>query len=78
MALTLDYSFLTADIVRTNVVPGLIYSLELTLVAMAVGIAIGTLVALMRLSSIKAFQRFATVVIASSKVRMSSPECLHD
>jgi glutamate/aspartate transport system permease protein len=63
MALTLDYSFLTADIVRTNVVPGLIYSLELTLVAMAVGIAIGTLVALMRLSSIKSFQRFATVYV---------------
>ncbi len=63
MALTLDYSFLTTDIVRTNIVPGLIYSLELTVVAMGVGIVIGTLVALMRLSSIKAFQRFATVYV---------------
>ncbi|MEO5686260.1 MAG: ABC transporter permease subunit [Burkholderiaceae bacterium] len=63
MALTLDYSFLTTDIVRTNIVPGLIYSLELTVVAMGAGIVIGTLVALMRLSSIKAFQRFATVYV---------------
>ena len=63
MALTLDYSFLTADVVKTNLVPGLIYSLELTLVAMVIGVVIGTLVALMRLSSIKAFQRFATVYV---------------
>ena len=63
MALTLDYSFLTADVVKNNIVPGLIYSLELTLVAMVIGVAIGTLVALMRLSSVKAFQRFATVYV---------------
>ena len=63
MALALDYTFLTADVVRNNIVPGLIYSLELTLVAMVIGIVIGTLVALMRLSSIKAFQRFAVVYV---------------
>ncbi len=63
MALTLDYSFLTADVVKNNIVPGLIYSLELTLVAMVIGVVIGTLVALMRLSSIKVFQRFATVYV---------------
>ena len=63
MALTLDYSFLSAEVVKTNIVPGLIYSLELTLVAMVAGVVIGTLVALMRLSSIKAFQRFATVYV---------------
>ena len=63
MALSLDYSVLTPDVVRNNIIPGLVYSLELTLVAMAVGIVIGTLVALMRLSSIKAFQRFATVYV---------------
>jgi len=63
MALTLDYSFLTPEIVKTNIVPGLVYSLELTLVAMVVGVIIGTLVALMRLSSIKSFQRFATVYV---------------
>ena len=63
MALTLDYTFLTADVVKNNIVPGLVYSLELTLVAMVVGVVIGTLVALMRLSSIKSFQRFATVYV---------------
>ena len=63
MALTLDYSFLTADVIKNNIVTGLVYSLELTLVAMVVGVVIGTLVALMRLSSIKAFQRFATVYV---------------
>ena len=63
MALTLDYSFLTPDVVRNNIVPGLIYSLELTFVAMAIGVFIGTLVALMRLSSVKALQRFATVYV---------------
>ena len=63
MALTLDYAFLTADVVRNNIVPGLIYSFELTLVAMVIGIVIGTFVALMRLSSIKAFQRFAVVYV---------------
>ena len=63
MALTLDYSVLTPEVVKNNIVPGLIYSLELTLVAMFIGVVIGTLVALMRLSSIKAFQRFATVYV---------------
>jgi glutamate/aspartate transport system permease protein len=63
MALTLDYSFLTADVVKNNIIPGLVYSLELTVVAMVVGIVIGTLVALMRLSSVKALQRFATVYV---------------
>ena len=63
MALTLDYTFLTPAVVKTNIVPGLIYSLELTLVAMVIGVVIGTLVALMRLSSIKSFQRFATVYV---------------
>jgi glutamate/aspartate transport system permease protein len=63
MALNLDSSFLTADVVKSNILPGLVYSLELTLVAMAAGIVLGTLIALMRLSSIRAFQRFATVYV---------------
>ena len=63
MALTLDYSFLTPEVIRNNIVPGLVYSLELTLVAMIAGVVIGTLVALMRLSSIKPFQRFAVVYV---------------
>ena len=63
MALNLDYSFLTSDVVKSNILPGLYYSLQLTLVTMVCGIVLGTLVALMRLSSIKAFQRFATVYV---------------
>ena len=63
MALTLDYSFLSAEVVKTNIVPGLIYSLELTLVAMVAGVIIGTLVALMRLSSKPWLQRIAAVYV---------------
>ena len=63
MALNLDYSFLTADVVKSNIVPGFEYALQLTLVAAVGGIAIGTLVALMRLSSIVALRRFATIYV---------------
>jgi glutamate/aspartate transport system permease protein len=63
MALNLDTSFLTADVVRSNILPGLVYSLDLTLVAMLAGIVLGTLIALMRLSSIQVFQRFATAYV---------------
>ena len=63
MALTLDYSFVTADVVKTNILPGLVYSLELTLVAMVIGVVIGTLVALMRLSSRPWMQRVAAVYV---------------
>jgi glutamate/aspartate transport system permease protein len=63
MALNLDYSFLTADVVKHNIVPGLEYALQLTAVSAVGGIAIGTLVALMRLSSIAALRRFATVYV---------------
>jgi glutamate/aspartate transport system permease protein len=47
---TLDFSFLTAQVVSSFIVKGLIFSIQLTLIAMLGGIAIGTLVALMRLS----------------------------
>jgi glutamate/aspartate transport system permease protein len=47
---TLDFSFLTAQVVSSFILKGLIFSIQLTLVAMLGGIAIGTLVALMRLS----------------------------
>ena len=63
MALSLDFSFVTTEVVKSNILPGLIYSLELTLVAMMVGVVLGTLIALMRLSSIKGLQRFATVYV---------------
>lgn len=49
--LNLDFSFLTAEVLSGYVVKGFIFSLELTLVAMFGGVVLGTLLALMRLSS---------------------------
>ncbi len=46
----LDFSFLTAEVLRSFVLNGLIFSIQLTLVAMIGGIALGTVLALMRLS----------------------------
>ena len=63
MALDLDFSFLTADVLKKNVLPGFEYSLQLTVVATIGGIAIGTLLALMRLSSKPVLQRIATVYV---------------
>ncbi len=48
--LALDFSFIDAQVVSGYIVKGLIFSFELTLVAMLGGIALGTLLALMRLS----------------------------
>jgi len=63
MSLNLDYSFLTTDVIKSNIVPGFEYALQLTLVAAVGGIALGTLVALMRLSSNKLLSRFATIYV---------------
>ena len=49
--MNLDFSFLTFEILRSYVLGGLLFSLQLTLVAMVGGIALGTVLALMRLSS---------------------------
>ena len=49
-ALNLDYSFLTLEVLSGYVAKGLIFSLQLTVVAMLGGIALGTVLALMRLS----------------------------
>ena len=46
----LDFSFFTWNIVSNFILKGLAFSVQLTLVAMVGGIAIGTLLALMRLS----------------------------
>lgn len=46
----LDFSFLDPAIVANFILKGLLFSLQLTLVAMVGGIALGTLLALMRLS----------------------------
>jgi glutamate/aspartate transport system permease protein len=48
--LALDFSFFSWDLVTGFLLKGLWFSIQLTLVAMSVGIAFGTLLALMRLS----------------------------
>lgn len=48
--LNLDYSFLTLGVLKSFVLGGLLYSAQLTVIAMIGGIIIGTLLALMRLS----------------------------
>ena len=63
MALNLDLSFLTADVVKANLLPGLYYSLQLTVVTMVCGVVLGTLVALMRLSSKPWLQRIAAIYV---------------
>ncbi|EGJ11793.1 MULTISPECIES: amino acid ABC transporter permease [Rubrivivax] len=48
--MNLDFSFFSADVISGFIVKGLLFSLQLTLVAMIGGIILGTLLALMRLS----------------------------
>ena len=48
-----DFGFLTWDVVSGFIVKGFIFSIQLTLVAMIGGIALGTVLALMRLSGKK-------------------------
>ena len=48
--MNLDFSFLSAEVVSNFVLKGLIFSFQLTLVAMIGGILLGTALALMRLS----------------------------
>jgi len=53
MNLNLDFTFLSWNVVSAFVAKGLVFSVQLTLVAMIGGIALGTLIALMRLSGKK-------------------------
>jgi len=50
MNLNLDFSFLSWGLIQSFIVKGLIFSVELTIIAMLGGIALGTVIALMRLS----------------------------
>jgi len=47
----LDFAFLSWPVIASFVLKGFLFSLQLTLIAMIGGIALGTLIALMRLSS---------------------------
>ncbi|NVO06606.1 MAG: amino acid ABC transporter permease [Rhodoferax sp.] len=49
--MNLDFSFLSPTIISNFIVKGLIFSVQLTVIAMIGGIVIGTLLALMRLSN---------------------------
>ena len=48
--MNLDFSFLTGQVLQDYVLKGLLFSVQLTLIAMVGGIALGTVLALMRLS----------------------------
>jgi glutamate/aspartate transport system permease protein len=48
--MNLDFSFLTWGVVQSFVLKGLVFSVQLTLIAMVGGIVLGTMLALMRLS----------------------------
>jgi glutamate/aspartate transport system permease protein len=53
MNLNLDFAFLNWGVISSFIAKGFIFSVQLTLVAMIGGIALGTVLALMRLSGIK-------------------------
>ncbi len=56
--MNLDFSFLNFEVIQNFIIKGLLFSLELTLIAVVGGILIGVMLALMRLSS----SRFLRVV----------------
>ena len=58
--MNLEFSFLTWDVVTNLVLKGLVFSVQLTLIAMTGGIALGTALALMRLSGRKWLVRVAS------------------
>ncbi|MDP3246454.1 MAG: amino acid ABC transporter permease [Polaromonas sp.] len=59
----LDWSFLSWDIISKFVMKGLIFSVELTVIATIGGILLGTLLALMRLSGVKVLTLPATFYV---------------
>ena len=48
--MNLDFAFLSWPVITSFILKGFLFSLQLTLIAMIGGIALGTLIALMRLS----------------------------
>ncbi|MCW5649842.1 MAG: amino acid ABC transporter permease [Ramlibacter sp.] len=59
----LDFSFFTMEVFRSYVLKGLYFSVALTAVATAGGIFFGTLLALMRLSGVKALEIPAVIYV---------------
>jgi glutamate/aspartate transport system permease protein len=60
---SLDFSFLNWEVIRAYVANGFIFSIQLTLIAMVGGIALGTVLALMRLSGKKWLEVPATIYV---------------
>ena len=63
----LDFSFLTGEVLATYLTKGVIFSVQLTLVAMIGGIALGTVLALMRLSPFKWVSAPASVYVTTMR-----------
>jgi glutamate/aspartate transport system permease protein len=61
--MNLDFSFLSWDVIRSYVANGFAFSIQLTLIAMIGGIALGTILALMRLSGKKWLEVPATIYV---------------
>jgi glutamate/aspartate transport system permease protein len=61
--MNLNFSFLNWDIIRSYVGNGFIFSIQLTLIAMIGGIALGTVLALMRLSGKKWLEVPASIYV---------------
>ena len=59
----LDLTFVNWDIISKFVLGGLMFSVNLTIVATVGGILFGTMLALMRLSGIKPMTLFATLYV---------------
>ena len=59
----LDFSFFTLDVFRAFILRGLYFSLALTLVATLGGIVFGTVLALLRLSGVKALELPAAIYV---------------
>ena len=59
----LDFSFVTLDIFSKFVLKGLLFSVELTIIATVGGIVFGTILALMRLSGNKALELPAVIYV---------------
>jgi glutamate/aspartate transport system permease protein len=59
----LDFSFFTPEVFRAYILQGLYFSVSLTLVATLGGIVFGTVLALMRLSGVKALELPAAIYV---------------
>jgi glutamate/aspartate transport system permease protein len=61
--MNLNFSFLSWEVIRAYVASGFIFSIQLTVIAMVGGIALGTVLALMRLSGKKWLEVPATIYV---------------